>query len=419
MTFSYILSLGYIRYLKKTPLMDKKRVSALHEINYKSRPRVSYNKRDFLDYLIMICVCMALLIAAFEEQILLLWTGIALCIFMVVSFVWRHGVSLKIPLILNKPEQFFFSLFYKIKNVPLVTFIAFVALMMENLFVSVTPELPHYSELLRQIFVFIFFFHLALISVYRTAILVAHLNKKELVSEILEQSPIKNFIRGKSISLEIIHAYFTGVLTHIMLLIPWYLVINYIDFSLVLLPLSCFISYKVHILFYKTKNYWYYRDHWLGHNMEFDFVYLHGGHHDAIPSGLIGVAGNGFIEGVTRHTLGHPTSYLNPLVSFVLHCKSIKRDIDSHQYIPGIFPKVTTSRTSFHSIHHYGNLEPYGLGLRMGESTKNEKIGLFSILRVLPSEYTNAIALDEEATGFNIQHNKYRWYIKLVDKYDK
>src|SRR5205807_7834504 len=99
-------------------------------------------------------------------------------------------------------------------------------------------------------------------------------------------------------------------------------------------------SIFLHRNWYKVLNTWFYRDHWLGHNSEFEFIFLHGTHHDAIPSGMIAVAENGLLEGFTRYTLGSPIAVYDPIVSFLLFSFEITSDIESHQYIPGVFPRM-------------------------------------------------------------------------------
>ena len=109
-----------------------------------------------------------------------------------------------------------------------------------------------------------------------------------------------------SITLEILHAYGTGLLTHIIMIAPWYLVIRYASFSVIFLPAVCAINVAVHVKWIQKFNEWFYRDHWVGHNSEAEFLFLHGTHHDAIPSALIAVADNGFLEGFLRFTIGWP-----------------------------------------------------------------------------------------------------------------
>jgi hypothetical protein len=57
----------------------------------------------------------------------------------------------------------------------------------------------------------VFYIHLLYITIYRTAILVSHLAKKELIREVLMQTPWKRVITEKTnMTLEITHAYATG-----------------------------------------------------------------------------------------------------------------------------------------------------------------------------------------------------------------
>jgi hypothetical protein len=80
------------------------------------------------------------------------------------------------------------------------------------------------------------------------------------------------------------------VLAHIVLIAPWYLVIKYASFSVILLPIVCAINVFVQVKWLKAINAWFYRDHWLGHNSEFEFVFLHGTHHDAPYPPAVAVA---------------------------------------------------------------------------------------------------------------------------------
>ena len=292
---------------------------------------------------------------------------------------------------------------YKLQNLRPMYFISIGLLLLENVLIAATPNLPHHVELMRAIAFYLFYTHFISITAYRTAILVAHLAKKELVREVLMQTPWKRTINEKTnITLEIAHAYCTGLLTHIILIAPWYLVIGYFNFSVIFLPLAFLINVIIHwkwIMVYYNK--WFYRDHWVGHNSELEFIYLHGPHHDAIPSGMIAVSGNGFLEGITRYTLGAPTAFYNPVVSFLILMAEVAVDIKRHQYIPGVFPRLSKSFLEVfqHSIHHYGLLEPYSIGL------KTDKM------------YT--IWLDEQLTGYKWDNPIQRKILSLYDKYQK
>ena len=68
-----------------------------------------------------------------------------------------------------------------------------------------------------------------------------------------------------------------------------------------------------------------------------------------------------------RFTIGgFPTAFYNPLIAFLFLSLAIKTNIDAHQYIPGIFPKLERSKlaTNQHVTHHYGSLEPYSVGTK-------------------------------------------------------
>jgi hypothetical protein len=169
----------------------------------------------------------------------------------------------------------------------------------------------------------------------------------------------------------------------------------------------------------RTYNLWFYRDHWLGHNSELEFVYLHGPHHDAIPCGLIGVSGNGFLEGLLRHSLGNPMALYGPVAAFLLYTFEVVTDINSHQYIPGVFPKMPRKfhEHAQHSTHHYGRLEPYGVALRIDQAGG---LGGKKWLRFLyPPELRTSYLLDTQLTEFQWDNARHRRFLELFDKYQK
>jgi hypothetical protein len=292
--------------------------------------------------------------------------------------------------------------------------------LLENFLIAATPNLPHHVDLMRTIALWLFYIHFISITAYRTAILIDHLAKKELVREVLMQTPWKRAVNAKTnITLEILHAYVTGLLTHIVLIAPWCLVITYASFSVIFLPAVCLINVIVHLKWAKALNAWFYRDHWLGHNSELEFIYLHGPHHDAIPSGMIAVAENGYLEGFLRFTVGMPTSFYNPVIAFMVHNIEIKLAINRHQYIPGVFPRMPRGLMEMfqHSAHHYGLLEPYSIGMKLDQPGVAEEYKK-SYARH-PDEITNSIKLDEELTGFRWDNPVQQRILSLYDKYQK
>jgi len=386
-----------------------------HKLYGVKRPRMTYQKKDYLDYTIMTVVCVLAVLAYGADSVM--WQlGVTLCVTMNILFLARHGVELGVPIVLRRPQDILYMIIYKIQNMQPMFLLAVAVFAIDNYLISKTPSWPHHSELMRSIALYLFYAHFIAISVYRTVILIAHLKHRQVVREVLLQSNFRVLISRRSITLHVLHAYFTGLLTHAILIAPWYLVITHLQFSVITLAVMCIINFAVHGKYIKGYNAWFYRDHWLGHNSEVEFLYLHGTHHDAIPSGLIGVSGNGLLEGFLRHSLGNPMPFYNPIVAFLLYTLEVVQDINMHQYIPGIFPRLPrqTHETSQHSTHHWGRLEPYSIALRAPEETA-PKLGAFKF----PAEILNSIALDERLGGFKWDNPKYREFLRIFDTYQK
>ena len=391
--------------------MKKNDPAVFHKLYGVKKTRIAYHGRDFLDYLLMVLLSAIVIRFSYGFGHVMSIAGLALCAFTLAVFIVRHGVKFRVPVILKRPQDVLYMLAYKLQNLKPMYFIALGLLLLENVLIAATPNLPHHVELMRTIAFCLFYAHFISITAYRTAILVDHLAKRELVREVLMQTPWKRVVNEKTnITLEIAHAYCTGLLTHIILIAPWYLVISYSSYSVIFLPLACLINTIVHWKWTKALNAWFYRDHWLGHNSELEFLYLHGTHHDAIPSGMIAVSGNGLLEGFLRFTIGAPTSFYNPVISFLIYVVEVKSDIDRHQYIPGVFPRLSRRMMEIfqHSTHHYGLLAPYSIGMKLGKSN-----GWY------PDQVINSIRLDEELTGFKWDNPIQRRILSLYDKYQK
>jgi len=282
-----------------------------HKLYGKKRTRITYQRRDFVDYTLMSIITALVVYLAYGADNLIGKIGITLCVILNISFIIRHGMEFTTPIILKRPQDVFFMFMYKIQNIKIAYYFGLAFLLLENYLIYLTPNLPHKTEFTHSAALYLFYIHLGVITTYRTAILVAHLIKRDHVRAVLMDTAWKtNLKKQPSVVLEIFHAYFTGVLTHILLIAPWYLVISYFNFSIIILPIACVLNILVFRRALDDFNVWYYRDHWLGHNSEFEFIYLHGTHHDAIPSGLIGVSGNGHLEGFLRHSIGGPIQFL-------------------------------------------------------------------------------------------------------------
>lgn len=391
-----------------------------HKLYGARMPRVTYFARDFIDYVLMIAVTALVAGFAYGFRSAMAIAAFVLCAFMIASFMMRHGIELKTPVILRKPQEVLYMFAYKLQNLKSFYFIALGALLLENFLVARTPNLPHHDLWVRQMALYLFYIHFLSLTVFRTVLLVDHLAKKELVREILMQTAWRRAIKNDTnMTLEILHAYGTGILTHIILIAPWYLVITYSRFSLFFLPVLCILNFLLYVRWVKAINAWFYRDHWLGHNSEVEFVFLHGTHHDAIPSGLIAVGENGFLEGFLRFTIGAPGTFFDPITAFVVYTYEIQKDIYGHQYIPGVFPKNSKRSMEVyqHSTHHYGALEPYSFAFKVDRPEISEEYR--NAYRNMPDEMRNSAKLDEELTGFKWDNPIQRKTLSLYDQYQK
>lgn len=389
-----------------------------HKLYGVKSTRLVYRDDDFVDYVLMIAACALVAAVAYGMPHPMSILALGLCAWMVGVFPRRHGVRWRLPAIVRRPQEVVYMFLYKLQNMRLAYLAAAAVLLFENYLISLTPQLPHHTDWMRTIGFGLFYAHFIILTIYRTVVLVAHLRKQAHVREFLVQTSWKATLnRQPNITIEIVHAYFTGLLTHLLLIAPWYLAITWFDFSLLFLPVTFVIGFFIHSRFLRVVNEWFYRDHWVAHNSELEFLYMHGTHHDAIPSGLIGVSGNGYLEGVMRHALGGPGIFYNPAVTFLIHCFDVKVDIDGHQFIPGIYPHVPKSvqMINQHSTHHFGKLEPYGLGLKMDQPGVPEDLRRKA--KIFTEEQQNSIRLDEELTGFQWDNPRYRQYLALYEKY--
>lgn len=390
-----------------------------HWLIGKRRPRIAYRGTDFVDYTLMVLASMLSVYLVYRSSPVLADIGIALCAFLIPAFVVRHGMTLAMPAALRRPQELLYAIVYKLENLLGVYAAAGAILVLENGLIDLTPGLPHHIALMRRVALGFFYLHLAGMTAYRTAILVDHLRKRSLVRAALLESYWRNFGCVRShITFEILHAYVTGILAHIILLAPWYLLITHVKYSLVLAPFMWVANYQVHKRFMKQLNRWFYRDHWLGHNSELEFLYFHGTHHDAIPSGLIAVGGNGLLEGFFRSALGLPTPFYDPAFACLAYTLDVRADIDAHQFIPGVFPKPGREfrRVGQHSTHHFGMLEPYGFGMKLSQEGLSESFR--RVFSRLPEEFTDSIRLDEELTDFEWDNARYRWFLQMCEKYE-
>jgi hypothetical protein len=214
-----------------------------------------------------------------------------------------------------------------------------------------------------------------IVTAFRVVILIAHLLRASVVSEVLESSAQKKAIAKISIRQHIFQAFVTGMVAHLSLVAPAVLFYRWTNPTILRegLLIAGFFLWRAVARPLEKRNLierqgriiyrLFYDNHTLAHRSRFFFAVFHGHHHDAIPSALIGSAGGtGFLENVDR-----TFTWLDPLNSVVVGqldwLYSIAFDMVVHQYIPGVFPpaKVTVIGTSHHVTHHFGSALPLGM----------------------------------------------------------
>src|SRR5262245_48679328 len=197
--------------------MTKNDPAIFHKLYGIRKPRLGYFKKDFVDYSLMILLSALVVRLSYGVEHVMGAVGLALCAFMLIMFMIRHGIEFRLPVTLTRPQDVLYMFLYKLQNLKPVYFIALGLLLLDNVLIAVTPNLPHHVALMRTIALYLFYLHFIAITLYRSVILVAHLAKKGLVREVLRQSPWRKIVREKTnITLEIVHAYCTGILTHII-----------------------------------------------------------------------------------------------------------------------------------------------------------------------------------------------------------
>lgn len=391
-----------------------------HKLYGNKKSRIKFQGADFLDYYLMITICFVLIYLVYGMNNVFTWLGCCCCLFMLITFPIRHGCKLTVPVIMREPQSIIYLIIYKTCNIRYPLLLALFFLLLENYIIYLTPQLPHAVTFMHYLAIILFYLHFALITLYRTIILISHLYNRKIIFNALSETVWKNFLPDeKNTVLEIGHAYVNGILTHIITMAPWYLIINLFHYSAILIPLALITNFYIESHFMKIVNYWFYRDHWVSHHSEFEFIYLHGSHHDSIPSALIGVAENGFLEGFFRQFLGFAHAYYNPIAYFITTTALVYSNMKAHQYIPGVYPEVAlgknTSIQSQHSIHHYWKLEPYGLGGYYNDDIpkQKEKVGFFTI----PDDLINSIKIDEQLNGFERNNEAYKKFLELVENF--
>jgi hypothetical protein len=234
------------------------------------------------------------------------------------------------------------------------------------------------------------------ITAFRVAVLVAHWLRAAQVRDVLMCSPIRHQLGRISVHVLIAQAFITGLLSHLCLMAPSALFLSNSHPSWLREALLTAAAGTVFLAgrFLRRENelvrYYrlFYQNHRTAHDSRFMFTVLHGPHHDAIPSALIGSAGGtGFLENGDR-----AITWLDMLDSVTITqfnwARNIVVDMLFHQYIPGVFPfsKGVVKGGVHHVAHHFGSLRPLGIvthgywevsDFRDGYRTDNRRIRWF------------------------------------------
>ncbi|HEX6160168.1 MAG TPA: hypothetical protein VF111_08380, partial [Thermoanaerobaculia bacterium] len=107
-----------------------------------------------------------------------------------------------------------------------------------------------------------------------------------------------------------------------------------------------------------------------------------------------------------------------PVLAFLVLTIEVQKDIEAHQYIPGVFPRLPRKvvEVSQHSTHHFGQIEPYSFGIKVDQPDAERYKNLF---RGLPDTLRNSAKLDEELTSFKWDNPTHRRTLSLYAKYNQ
>src|SRR3954453_10097897 len=104
--------------------MAKPNAEAFHRLYGPRKPRTCYYRRDFLDYTLMIVATALVAGLSFGFRHWMALVSYGLCAFMVSTFIVRHGVELRVPLIVRRPQDLLYMVVYKVLNLKPQWFIA-------------------------------------------------------------------------------------------------------------------------------------------------------------------------------------------------------------------------------------------------------------------------------------------------------
>eukprot|EP00035_Acanthoeca_spectabilis_P011367 m.199895 g.199895 ORF g.199895 m.199895 type:complete len:395 (-) comp15325_c0_seq10:164-1348(-) len=310
-----------------------------HSVLTSTKVRMTYNSTDVADYAVMVTMTSLLGVCCFGFEHWMTELCFLCSAWLLVSFILRHGATFKMPRCAQDPHAFLRMLYYKIDNARTPLLVSAAGFVVEQLVIVSTPMWEHNVPRFRETLLAIFTATFCIVTVIRSLVLAAHIYQQDQLFDFLESSPWKKVL-GRSgwwmRYVHLLHAFVTGIQCHILAVAPLYLLIYYGQHSMVLLPLRACFDVVIYGWWLRTHwNDWLYRDHWISHHDELEFVYLHGPHHDALPISLMAAHDTGMLEGFLRFSLGLPEAFAAPLLSVPLRGFQVLADMVFHQYVPG------------------------------------------------------------------------------------
>ena len=266
--------------------------------------RMTYNIKDFTDYALMLALTAALAHCSFGAQHVFSQLAFGCCSWLLCAFAVRHGVSFRVPSLLTDPWGLPWVLLQKLDNVRPSVLACMCTLAVEQAAIALTPTWPHMSSEAAAVFSLVLSATFWAISAFRLAILLAHIWHRNHVFAYLQRTNWGKMIAHTSTPrqlLDLSHAFFTGLLCHLLAVAPLYLAIDQLAHSLVFAPVRLGVNAAALWWFWKHDfNEWLHRDHWVCHHHELAFLYLHGPHHDALPVSMMAAHDTGMLEGFLR-----------------------------------------------------------------------------------------------------------------------
>lgn len=147
----------------------------------------------------------------------------------------------------------------------------------ENIAIWMTPNLPHHTQLMREIGLGLFYGHLALLTIlpHRDLAAICAQDMRDFLMETSWKAAPETATQYQP---RVAACIFHRTADPYHAAAPWYFAITHFQYSVLLLPLTIPLGIFIHSRFLKVVNQWFYRDHWLAHHSEFEFIYLHGPH---------------------------------------------------------------------------------------------------------------------------------------------